>query len=139
MVKAARIDGFLRIPPEIDDVHDGFEHRVDDGPSAGGLPVTMKRRPSFTTMVGDMLESMRLPGCARFAGVPIRPSAVVRPGAALKSQFRCSAETRPPGNDLRAVCLFERVRHRDGVAIRVDHCQVRRLAAVLRSLEGRGG
>ena len=38
-----------------------------------GLPVTMKSRPSFARMVGVMLESMRLPGAARFGSVPIKP------------------------------------------------------------------
>src|SRR6266480_3921633 len=42
-----------------------------------GLPVTINSRPSLARMVGDMLESIRLPGSARLAFVPTSPSAVV--------------------------------------------------------------
>ena len=31
-----------------------------------GVPVTMNSLPSLATIVGDMLDSMRLPGRARF-------------------------------------------------------------------------
>ena len=41
-----------------------------------GVPVTMNSWPSLAMIVGAMLDSMRLPGRARFGGVPISPSLV---------------------------------------------------------------
>jgi len=66
-----------------------------------GLPVTMKSFPSRATMVGVMLDSMRLRGLARFGSVPIRPSAVVSPGPALKSPISLFRRKPAPGTTIR--------------------------------------
>ena len=60
----------------------------------------MKRRPSFATMVGVMLDSMRLPGSARLGCVPINPVAVVSPGAALKSPISLFSRKPAPGTTI---------------------------------------
>ena len=50
-----------------------------------GLPVTRSNFPSLVTIVGVILDAIRLPGAARLGSVPINPALSVRPGAALKS------------------------------------------------------
>ena len=62
-----------------------------------GLPVTSTRRPSRVTMVGDMLDSMRLPGPARLGSVPMSPKSVVMPGPALKSPISLLSRNPAPG------------------------------------------
>ena len=62
-----------------------------------GLPVAMTRRPSRATIVGVMLESIRLPGSVRFGPVPISPVSVVIPGAALKSPISLFNRNPAPG------------------------------------------
>ena len=47
-----------------------------------------------------MLESMRLPGAARLGSVPISPSAVVRPGPALKSPISLLRRKPAPGTTI---------------------------------------
>ena len=65
-----------------------------------GLPVTSTMRPSRATMAGVMLESIRLPGSARLGRVPIRPAAVVSPGAALKSPISLFSRKPAPGTTI---------------------------------------
>ena len=65
-----------------------------------GLPVTMNSLPSLARMVGVMLESIRLPGAARFGGVPTRPSRFVRPGPALKSPISLFSRKPAPGTTI---------------------------------------
>ncbi len=45
-----------------------------------GLPTTATSFPSFAMIVGVMLESMRLPGCARFGVGADQPRGVGEPG-----------------------------------------------------------
>ncbi len=47
-----------------------------------------------------MLDSIRLPGAARFGAVPISPSAVVRPGPALKSPISLFSRKPAPGTTI---------------------------------------
>jgi hypothetical protein len=65
-----------------------------------GVPVTMTSFPSFATTVGDMLDSIRLPGAARFGSVPIKPSVFVRPGPALKSPISLFNRNPAPGTTI---------------------------------------
>ena len=65
-----------------------------------GVPVTMNNWPSFAMIVGAMLDSMRLPGRARFGAVPIRPRSSVRPGPALKSPISLLSRKPAPGTTI---------------------------------------
>ncbi len=65
-----------------------------------GLPVTMRSCPFFVTMVGVMLESIRLPGAARLGPVPMSPVASVRPGPALKSPISLFSRKPAPGTTI---------------------------------------
>src|SRR6185369_6728437 len=47
-----------------------------------------------------MLDSIRLPGSARFGFVPINPSAVVSSGAALKSPISLLSRNPAPGTTI---------------------------------------
>ena len=49
-----------------------------------GEPVTMNSLPSLATIVGDMLDSIRLPGRARLGSVPMRPCLVGQPRAGIE-------------------------------------------------------
>ncbi len=62
-----------------------------------GAPTTATSSPSFATIDGVMLESMRCSGRARFGSVPMRPRSVVIPGAALKSPISLLSRNPPPG------------------------------------------
>ncbi len=50
-----------------------------------GDPVSSSTLPSFTTIVGVMELSIRLPGAITLAGVPMSPVRFVVPGFLLKS------------------------------------------------------
>ena len=65
-----------------------------------GLPVTMNSLPSFARIVGVMLESIRLPGSARFGLVPIEPRSVVSSGASLKSPISLLSRKPAPGTTI---------------------------------------
>ena len=65
-----------------------------------GVPVTMNSLPSLATIVGDMLDSMRLPGRARFGSVPISPCSLVSPGPALKSPISLFSRKPAPGTTI---------------------------------------
>ena len=60
----------------------------------------MNSWPSFARIVGVMLDSIRLPGSARFGFVPIKPSAVVSSGAALKSPISLFSRKPAPGTTI---------------------------------------
>jgi hypothetical protein len=66
-----------------------------------GLPVTINSVPSRVTMVGVMLEIMRLPGAARLGSVPTSPDSVVSPGPALKSPISLFSRNPAPGTTMR--------------------------------------
>ncbi len=65
-----------------------------------GLPTTRAGRPSRTTIVGVMFDSMRLPGAARLGSVPMSPLASVRPGPALKSPISLFSRKPAPGTTI---------------------------------------
>ncbi len=65
-----------------------------------GLPTTSSGRPSFATIVGVMLDSIRRPGRARLGSVPMRPVASVRPGPALKSPISLLSRKPAPGTTI---------------------------------------
>ena len=65
-----------------------------------GLPMTMNSLPSLATMVGVMLESIRLPGAARLGSVPISPSLSSGPGPALKSPISLLSRKPAPGTTI---------------------------------------
>ena len=52
-----------------------------------GVPTTMESLPSFSTIVGVMELSMRLPGAMLFASVPTKPNMLGTPALALKSSI----------------------------------------------------
>jgi hypothetical protein len=66
-----------------------------------GLPVTMNTFPSLARIAGVMLDSIRLPGAARFGAVPMRPSRVVSSGEALKSPISLLSRNPAPGTTIR--------------------------------------
>jgi len=68
---------FLRVEQEVDDAA-MVSSTVLMIVRPPGLPVTMNSCPSFARIVGVMLDSIRLPGSARFGFVPISPSALRR-------------------------------------------------------------
>jgi hypothetical protein len=61
-----------------------------------GEPVTSTGLPSFSTMVGDIDDSGRLPGPGRLASKPTRPKAFGAPGAAVKSSSSLLSSTPVP-------------------------------------------
>ena len=66
-----------------------------------GLPMTMKSLPSFATIVGVMLESMRLPGRDEVrlrADEPLSVSSA--PGPALKSPISLFSRKPAPGTTI---------------------------------------
>ncbi len=65
-----------------------------------GLPLTMNSLPSLARIVGVMLESIRLPGSARFGFVPIDPLSVVISGASLKSPISLFSRKPAPGTTI---------------------------------------
>ena len=52
-----------------------------------GLPITRRGLPSFATIVGVILESMRLPGAISLAVRPTTPKKLATPGLMLKSSI----------------------------------------------------
>ena len=66
-----------------------------------GEPVTMNNLPSLARMVGDMLDSGRLPGMARFGLVPMLPRSSVISGAELKSPSSLLSRKPAPGTTMR--------------------------------------
>ena len=50
-----------------------------------GEPVTSASLPLRVTMVGDIDDSIRLPGAMTLGGVPMSPVVLVSPGLRLKS------------------------------------------------------
>ena len=52
-----------------------------------GLPVTMNSLPSFSTIVGVIEDSGRLPGCTALAVPCTSPKALATPGLAVKSSI----------------------------------------------------
>ena len=65
------------------------------GPPAA--PTASTGRSPSKTIVGDMLESGRLPGAGRLASEPTRPKALGAPGAAAKSSISLFSTTPMPG------------------------------------------
>ncbi len=65
-----------------------------------GLPVTMNSWPSLVTIVGVMLDNIRLPGAARLGSVPMRPRSSVNPGPALKSPISLLSKNPAPGTTM---------------------------------------
>src|ERR1044071_3249467 len=60
-------------------------------------PSAMTGLPSFTTIVGLMDESGRLPGATALASAPTRPNAFGAPGCAEKSYISSFITTPVPG------------------------------------------
>jgi hypothetical protein len=52
-----------------------------------GVPITITALLSCKSMVGDMDESMRLPGCISLAVLPTTPKILATPGLTLKSSI----------------------------------------------------
>ena len=70
-----------------------------------GLPTTATSLPSFATIVGVMLDSMRLPGRDEFGSVPISPSRG-QPGPAVEvAHLVVEQEAGARHDDRRAVAL----------------------------------
>ena len=62
-----------------------------------GEPTTARSFPSFTTIVGVMLLSMRLPGWMAFCAPITRPNMFGEPGLAVKSSISLFSVTPVPG------------------------------------------
>ena len=62
-----------------------------------GEPTTARSRPSFTTMVGVMLLSIRLPGWMAFCAPITRPNMFGAPTLAVKSSISLLSVTPVPG------------------------------------------
>jgi hypothetical protein len=65
-----------------------------------GLPTTATSFPSFATMLGVMLDSIRCSGRARFGSVPIKPVESVSAGPALKSPISLFRKKPAPGTTM---------------------------------------
>ena len=103
-----------------------------------GEPVTMNSLPSRARIDGDMLDSIRLPGRARL-GLRADVAALVgHLGRRVEvAHLVVEQEAGAGHDDARAVAVLERVGHRHGVALRVDHRQVGRLLRLGRPGERR--
>ena len=62
-----------------------------------GAPITISSLPSLVTIVGVMLDNIRLPGAIAFASPPIAPYIFNTPGFAEKSSISLFNKNPSPG------------------------------------------
>src|ERR1700680_3981232 len=102
-----------------------------------GLPSTRKTRPSFSTSVGDIDESGRMPGMIAFASPWTRPSRFGTPGFTVKSSISLSERSRSRADHTDAEAVVDRVGHHNRIALAVDDRVMGRLGFLFRRLERR--
>ena len=93
-----------------------------------GLPSTSNSLPSFTTIVGVIDESGRLPGAIAFASPCTRPNMFGVAGLRREVVHLVVEQEAGAGHDdAGAEAAVDRVGHRDRVAFGVDDGEMRRL------------
>ena len=104
-----------------------------------GEPVTRNGLPSWSTMVGDIEDSGRLPGPGALASPPTRPIGVRRAGLGGEVvELVVEQDAGAFGDQAEAVAEIQRVGVGDGVAEPVDHRKMRGVVAFARrALPGR--